>query len=47
MSLYMDASFDEFVVTDQVDDLSASAVDAHEKLSATWGHMKTGTNSIK
>ena len=42
MSLYMDASFDEFVVTDQVDDLSASAVDAHEKLSATWGHIKTG-----
>jgi len=41
VSLYMDASFDEFVITDQVDDLSASAVDAHGKLSATWGHMKT------
>jgi len=42
MSLYMDASFDEFVITDQVDALSASSVNAHEKLSATWGQMKTG-----
>jgi hypothetical protein len=41
MSLYIDASFDDFVVTDQINDLSASAVDANGKLSATWGHMKT------
>jgi hypothetical protein len=47
MSLYIDTSFDEFVVTDQMDDLSPSAVDANGKLSATWGHMKTDTNSIK
>jgi hypothetical protein len=47
MSLYIDTSFDDFVVTDQVDDLSASAVDANGKLSVTWGHMKTDTNSIK
>ena len=47
MSLYMDASFDEFVVVDQIDDLSPSAVDANGKLSATWGHIKTDTNPIK
>ena len=40
MSLYVDTSFDDFVVTDQIGDLSASAVDANGKLSVTWGGMK-------
>ena len=39
MSLYVDASFDDFMIIDQADVLSA--VSAAGKLSATWGHMKT------
>ncbi len=39
MSLNVDASFDDFMITDQAG--VVSAVSAEGKLSATWGHMKT------
>ena len=38
MSLYMDTSFDDFMITDQTDVLSA--VSAEGKLPIAWGQMK-------
>lgn len=40
MSLYVDASFDDFMITDEVN--SVSAVDVNGKLPVTWGCMKAG-----
>ncbi len=39
MGLYVDASFDDFMIMDQAG--VVSAVSAEGKLSTAWGHMKT------
>jgi hypothetical protein len=39
ISLYMDTSFDDFMITDETD--VVSAVHAEGKLLITWGRMKT------